>query len=121
MTSFFNHPKLKERRRQLRSEQTDSEKTLWKSLKNKQLEGFRFLRQFSVGPYILDFYCPEKRLGVEVDGGHHAEIKSEEYDVNRSEVLKMYNIKILRFWNNEVLNNVSGVLEEIFRELSNPS
>ncbi len=119
MPSFFNHPKLKERRRNLRTEQTESEKALWAKLRKQQMNGLRFLRQFSIGPYILDFYCPEKRLGIELDGGHHAEEKTKEYDFNRDVFLKSCDIKMLRFWNSEVQRNLEGVLEEIVRGVSN--
>lgn len=121
MSQFFNHPKLQERRRSLRLHQTEFEMILWKRLRKKQLLGFRFLRQFSIGPYILDFYCPDKKMGIELDGGQHAQEDAKAYDANRDFFLRTYNIKMLRFWNSEIGQNIEGVLEKIVSELSNPS
>ena len=67
----FNWPSAKTRRRSLRKSSTDAERKLWSKLRNKQLAGLKFFRQYSVGPYILDFYCPTLRLDIEADGGQH--------------------------------------------------
>ena len=79
----------------------------------RQLHGLKFFRQYSVGPYILDFFCPEIKLAVELDGGQHNEPESREYDAARSEYLRDHGIDVLRFWNNEVLLDVQGVLARI--------
>jgi len=70
----FNIKSLKDRRRELRSNQTEFEKILWTSLRGRKLNGFKFHRQYSIGPYIVDFYCPFIRLAIEIDGGHHTSI-----------------------------------------------
>ena len=73
----YNDPKLKSRRKELRRNETKEEKLLWENLRRKKL-GVKFNRQYSVGPYVLDFYCVEKRLGLELDGAHH--LKDKDYD-----------------------------------------
>ncbi len=102
---------------------TEAEKYLWRKLRNKQVLGFRFLRQYSVGSYVLDFYCPKVRLAIELDGGQHNEAEAQAYDRRREMFLKSKNISVIRFWNNDVLKNINGVLEVIARKLkeSNPS
>ena len=110
----YNDPKLKPRRKELRHNETKEEKLLWANLRRKKLN-FKFTRQYSVGPYILDFYCVEKRLGIELDGFHHLENK--DYDKERDEYLLFNDIRILRFWNREVSANMDKVLERIKIEL----
>src|SRR3989344_9347956 len=110
----YNDPKLKPRRKELRRDETPEEKALWDKLRRKNL-GHKFSRQYSAGPYILDFYCPEKRLAIELDGSHHLENK--DYDVERDEYLLLNDIKVLRFWNREVNVNIDKVLERIKVEL----
>jgi len=95
----------------LRTKSTDVERFLWRRLQAKQLEGLKFRRQQPIGKYIVDFVCFEKKIIVEVDGGQHsAEI---EKDKERDEWLHKQGFKVLRFWNNEVLINIQGVLEMI--------
>jgi len=116
MTLIYNLSYLINKRRALRHGQTDAERKLWSRLRRRQLHGVRFRRQFSVGLYILDFYSPEKRLAIEVDGGHHLDQKT--YDDQRTQYLGSFNIRVLRFWNSEVLMNIDGVLERIEQELN---
>jgi len=94
----------------LRKSQTDAEKLLWKHLRAKQMEGLKFRRQQPIGNYVIDFICLEKSLVIEVDGGQHADNKKDE---ERDAWLKSEGFKVLRFWNNEVLTNMKGVLEVI--------
>ncbi|MFA5932195.1 MAG: DUF559 domain-containing protein [Candidatus Paceibacterota bacterium] len=110
----YNDPKLKSRRKELRHNETKEEKFLWTSLRRKNLN-FKFTRQYSVGPYILDFYCVEKRLAIELDGFHHLENK--DYDKERDDYLLLNDIKVLRFWNSEISVNMDKVLEKIKNEL----
>lgn len=84
---------------------------MWPHLKNKQL-GFRFRRQAGIGKYIVDFYCPEKKLIVELDGSQHVEEKLQ-YDKDRELFLNSQGLKVLRIWNNEIREKSSGVVEEI--------
>ncbi|GBD98564.1 hypothetical protein BMS3Abin07_00584 [bacterium BMS3Abin07] len=94
----------------LRKMQTDAERLLWKHLRAKQVEGLKFRRQQPIGNYVVDFICLEKSLVIEVDGGQHAGNKKDE---ERDAWLKSEGFKVLRFWNNEVLNNMEGVSEMI--------
>ena len=86
---------------------------LWSKLRARQVHDLKFYRQFSVGPYILDFFCPEIKLAVELDGGQHAEDENKEYDEMRTDYLKGTGIVVLRFWNNEAIQNIEGVLQVI--------
>ncbi|MDO8444779.1 MAG: endonuclease domain-containing protein [Deltaproteobacteria bacterium] len=108
-----NNLKLKERRRELRRNQTEAEKLLWARLRNKQIHGIKFFRQFSIGAYVLDFYSPTIKLAVELDGGQHAEKDAQAYDEVRSDYLKAQGIEVMRFWNNDVMQNMEGVLQRI--------
>lgn len=115
---FYDNAKnLKPFRKSLRKNATDAERKLWSKLRNKQLMGFKFHRQYSIQQYILDFYCPEKRLAIELDGSHHAEDKTREYDEGRTKELQAHSIKVLRFWNSEVTSNINAVIETIVVEL----
>jgi len=105
--------------RNLRKRFTDAEKLLWRYLRAKQVEGFKFRRQQPIGNYIVDFVCFEKGVVIEVDGGQHA--VEREKDKERDKWLKGQDLKVLRFWNNEVLTNTGGVLEVIREQcLSHP-
>jgi len=99
--------------RKLRQQQTEAEKALWIKLRKRQLEGIKFRRQQAIGPYIVDFVSFEKKLVIEIDGGQHNEEKIRERDEGRTMWLKENGYQVLRFWNNEVLKNVEGVLERI--------
>ena len=113
MSFLRNDPALKERRRELRRDQTDAERTFWARVRNRQFFGMRFFRQYSVGPYILDFYCPALKLAVELDGGQHNQPDGREYDKARSDYLNAHGIEVIRFWNNEVLRELEGVLARL--------
>jgi very-short-patch-repair endonuclease len=105
-----NHPELKTFRRQLRNELTPAEAKLWDYLKGKKLEGRKFRRQHSVGPFILDFYCPAERLGIELDGQPHFHPAAREYDRERDIFLEFYGICVLRFENHTIFNRPEYVL-----------
>ena len=102
----------------LRTKQTDTEKSLWHALRNRQLSSFKFRRQFTFPPYIVDFVCLETRLVVEVDGGQHA--TNQAYDAERTRFLLNQGYRVLRFWNNEVMSNLEGVLNTILKALQTP-
>jgi very-short-patch-repair endonuclease len=112
---------LKQRRRELRRNQTEAEKTFWDHVRNRQFYGMRFFRQYSIGPYILDFYCPTMKLAVELDGGQHNQYDSKEYDTVRSEYLKAQGIEVMRFWNHEVLIDTGGVLIRLAERVTPPN
>jgi len=102
-----------EKCRDLRKNQTDAEKKLWAVLRNGQMAGTKFRRQFSVGRYILDFYSPKWRVGIEADGGGHYEDRENQRDKLRTKELSILGIEMLRFNNLEILNNIEGVCEVI--------
>ena len=118
MSLIYNITKFKERRQELRQKQTEAEKALWKRLRNKGFFGVKFFRQFSVGAYVVDFYCPTYKLAIELDGGQHANEENKEYDDVRTEYLISMRIDVIRFWNNEVIQNMEGVLKEIEKKLN---
>jgi very-short-patch-repair endonuclease len=101
--------------RRLRRDSTQAEQKLWRYLRARSLAGFKFVRQKPIGPYIADFVCPEKRLVIEVDGGQHAD---NNRDAVRDRWLAEHCYRVLRFWNNEVLENIEGVWDTIFAAAS---
>ena len=118
---LFNKTQLKKFRKRLRNNLTAAEAFLWKHLKNKQLHGRRFRRQFGVGNYILDFYCPAEKLVVELDGDSHYSEKGIARDLKRDKFLNSLGIKVIRFENCEVFDNIEGVLEIIKNKFSRDS
>ncbi|MCK4225060.1 MAG: endonuclease domain-containing protein [candidate division Zixibacteria bacterium] len=113
MTQIYNKASEKEKRRLLRKNMPKAEVIMWSKLKQKQLLGYRFRRQYSVGSYVIDFFCPELKLAVEVDGTSHFKDGAEYYDRNRQESIEQLGIKFLRFNNAQVYKNLNGVLEVI--------
>jgi len=101
--------------RALRKGSTDAERKLWSLLRNRQLEGFKFRRQYTVGQYIADFICTEKGLIVEVDGGQH--VDNREQDAERTQWLVSQGYKVIRFWNDQVLKEPMAICEEVLRVL----
>ncbi len=97
--------------RKLRKHQTDAERVLWQYLRNRRLAGRKFRRQYPMAPYVVDFVCIEKALIIELDGGQHAE--RQEADRRRTDFLEQQGYRVIRFWNDEVLKNLEGVLEII--------
>lgn len=95
----------------LRKNQTDAEKKIWDLLKNRQLLGVKFRRQFPIDKYILDFYSPEYKVGIEIDGGQHYENEGMIKDEIRARDLVKCGVQILRFNNLDVLKNIEGVYE----------
>ena len=110
---YSNHPVTKEYRQILRRTTTPTENMLWRRLKGKQLDGLRFRQQHGYGPYVLDFYCPSLRLCIELDGNIHDEEQVRLKDEERTEFLLEQIIHVLRFRNEDVENDVEGVLERI--------
>ena len=106
-------PEIEAAARRLRNNLTPAEALLWSALRNKQLEGLRFRCQHPVGSFILDFYCPACKLAIEVDGDIHD--RTAEYDNERSIKLAQYGYRVLRFSNEQVMNNLPQVLSEIKR------
>src|SRR5215213_7565088 len=99
--------------RNLRRRSTDAEQRLWHHLRSRQLEGAKFVRQFPIGPHIADFACRDAHFAIELDGGQH----SPEVDAPRTTLIEAFGYRIMRFWNNDVLQNTEGLLEAIRQEL----
>ena len=99
--------------RSLRQKQTDAELFLWAKLREIRVPGIKFHRQHPIGNYIVDFISIKLNLIVEVDGSQHSEIKNQAYDSKRTAWLEQQGFQVLRFWDNEVLNNIEGVFEKI--------
>lgn len=106
---------LNERARALRKNSTEAENKIWDLVRNRRLNGVKFTRQYIIEPYIVDFICREKKFIIELDGSHHVDTMI--YDQERTEYLEAKGYKVLRFWNNEILNNIDSVLEKILQSL----
>jgi very-short-patch-repair endonuclease len=109
---------LKLNRKELRKKLTPAEARLWKYIKGNSL-GYKFRRQHSFGNYILDFYCPDRLLAIELDGSPHDTEQGFSKDREREEYLKAYSIEVIRFENKDVIKNLEGVLTEIQKHLAN--
>jgi len=118
---LYNNPSRKQDRRRLRKDATDAERKLWSILRNRQMSDVKFFRQYGIGSYVLDFYCPERRLAIELDGGQHADVRGQEHDAKRDTYLRELNIRVLRFWNNDVLQNIEAIGQKIEEEVSRRS
>src|SRR5215510_1877441 len=101
--------------RRLRRQQTDAERILWFRLRNRRLGGWKFRRQMSLNGFVVDFCCPDARLVIELDGGQHGSRTKEDEDRTRD--LEANGYLVLRFWNNDVMRNLDGVLEAILSTL----
>ena len=106
---------LRDARKQLRKDITLEEELLWYKLWRKNI-GYRFHRQHSIGNFIADFFCAEKRLIIELDGRQH--LDNKEYDKERTDYFESLGIKVIRFWNNEIRDDLNGVVLKIKKELS---
>jgi very-short-patch-repair endonuclease len=113
MQIIHNSKVMNNHRRKLRRTQTKEEDLLWQRLRNRRLNNLKFTRQHSILGYIADFYCAEKRLVVELDGSHHYSQVGVEYDKVRSKIFEAVNVKVLRFKNEEIKNDIKSVLERI--------
>jgi very-short-patch-repair endonuclease len=109
-------PKIQRRAAELRRNQTEAEAKLWAHLRAHQAIGVHFRRQHAIGNYIVDFCAPRRKLIVEVDGGQHLE--QEEYDVERTRFLESLGYTVLRFWNNDIMKDIEGVVRVILDTLN---
>ena len=117
MTEIFNRRELKSRRQELRKNMPPAEVILWQRLRGRQLLACKFRRQHSVGPYVLDFYCPALRLAIELDGDSHFREGAARKDRDRDEYIGGLGIRVLRYLNTDVYDNLDGVLEVLVREI----
>ena len=99
--------------RKLRANQTDAESRLWHHLRGRRLEGEKFVRQFQIDDYVADFACRTARLAIELDGGQHDPLR----DAARTAIIENYGYRVLRFWNNDLLQDTDSVLEAVRHEL----
>ena len=113
MTEVFNRKAEKEKRRILRNEATKAEKIIWDRIRNKKINGKKFRRQVSIGPYIVDFYSPELKLIIEIDGDTHNTSDAKEYDEYRDSYMNSLGLNIVRYTNYEVFNNIDKLINEI--------
>lgn len=112
-------PKTQWRAGKLRAKQTLPEELLWARIRAHRFQGVSFRRQHAIGPYIVDFYAPSEKLVIELDGSQH--LDQGVYDAQRSAYLQAKGCRVLRFWNNDILNNLENVLAEIASQLSHDS
>ena len=110
MTEIFNKKSQTIKRRILRNNMTRPELLLWTKLKNKQMDGYRFRRQFSIGRYVADFYCPELKLVIEIDGPNHNTKENIEYDRERDLFMHSLDINIIRISNSQILDNIDEAI-----------
>lgn len=118
MAKIYNAPSQKQRRKTLRRTMPSAEIILWSRLNRRQLLGYKFRRQYSVYSYVLDFYCPERRLAIELDGDGHFVGRAIEYDQARQTTIEGLGITFVRFTNHEVFHNLNGVLETIVTRIN---
>ena len=115
---YYNaNEQILDRAKELRNAETNAEKLLWEKLRAKKINGFKFRRQHAIERFIADFYCHKAKLVVEVDGGIHKNLEIEERDKNRAAEIQKYDVKIIRFSNEEIFNNMEKVIEKIKMEL----
>ena len=108
-------------KRRLRSNMTGQETRLWSRLRARQLQGLKFRRQHGIGPYIVDFYCPEQSLVIEVDGDSHADADQIVKDQLRDRYFQSLGLRVIRYINDDILKNLDGVLEDLAERLSSGS
>jgi very-short-patch-repair endonuclease len=113
MSKIFNQEQQKENRKTLRNDMPIAERMLWMELRSKRLDGFKFRRQFGIANYIVDFYCPSAQVVIEIDGDSHYEIGVQKKDALRQSFIESLGIKVLRFTNTEVRENMEYLLEKI--------
>ncbi len=117
MTQLYNRASEKEKRQKLRNNMTKAEKMLWDKIKGKQIESCKFRRQYSVAQFIIDFYCPELKLAIEIDGESHFQEDAVKYDQERQIFIESAGIIFLRFTNNEVFEKLNSILEIITEKI----
>lgn len=123
MGKIYNRQVDNEKRKKLRNNMTKAEAILWREIKNRKILGFKFRRQFGIGAYVVDFYCTELKLAIEVDGATHQTDDEKEYDKARELEISQLDIQFIRFTNPEIYDDLDNVLEKIkakIEELINP-
>jgi very-short-patch-repair endonuclease len=108
-------------KRRLRSNMTGPEARLWSRLRARQLQGLKFRRQHGIGPYIVDFYCPEQSLVIEVDGNSHADADQVVKDKQREQYLQSLGLRVIRYINDDIVKNLGGILDDLAERISSRS
>jgi len=111
------NPRFRTLRSKLRSQMTSPEQVMWTHLRSKQFNSLKFRRQHGIGDFIVDFYCPEKHVVIEIDGDTHAEEKQIQLDKIRESYLKSLGVRIIRYCNYDIMTNIEGVLEDLWKKL----
>jgi very-short-patch-repair endonuclease len=114
MSVVFNNKAYTARRKALRRSLSKSEAVMWIHLSRKQINGFKFRRQYSVNQYVIDFYCPRLKLTIEIDGDSHYGSLSQKYDNERQKYIESFGIQFLRFTNDDICTNLDSVLQMIY-------
>ena len=117
---YYNPHNLKNAK-EMRSNMTPAETKMWRILRGKRFQDLKFKRQVLIGNYIVDFLCENKKIIIEIDGGQHNKELNIQSDKNRTRYLENNGYKVLRFWNDDVMKNIDGVMEVIFREVKEGS
>jgi type I restriction enzyme M protein len=112
------HPELLAFARELRQRHTDAERRIWAILRGRRFLGLKFRRQHPLAPYVLDFYCHEKKLAIELDGGQHNTTAGRAKDERRTRAINQQGIRVIRFWDHDVLQDTEAVLEAIYRAVT---
>ena len=123
MTKHYNKKNEKDKRRKLRQSSTYAEKIVWMNLRNRQMAGYKFKRQYSVDKYVIDFYCPELKFAIEVDGISHHSTAKKIYDKKRQKYLESFGIKFIRITDEELSGNSNKAFDRIenaMKEFSKP-
>jgi very-short-patch-repair endonuclease len=118
MTKHFNKRKELEKRRKLRKEETYVEKIVWLHLRDRQILGYKFRRQYSVDNFVIDFYCPELKLAIELDGDVHEIPEQKDYDKVRQKYLETFGIKFIRIKNEDFLSNPNKAFNKIEKKIT---
>lgn len=120
MGKFFNQELQNSIRRMLRNRMTHAEKILWYYLRKENINGYKFRRQYGIGPYVVDFYCPSEKLAVEVDGDSHYQDGVGVHDIARQRFIEQQGIRVIRFTDNDVRESIAAVIEKIEKSLDPP-
>ena len=114
MSIVFNNKAYRARRKAFRRSLSKAEAVMWIYLSRRQMNGLKFRRQYGVDQYVIDFYCPKIKLAIEIDGDSHYYSAAQKYDTERQKYIESYGIHFLRFTNNEIYDNLDGVLQMIY-------
>ena len=117
MAEHYNKSAMKQRRKTLRKNLSKAEAIMWNHLSRRQMNGYKFRRQHSVDQYVIDFYCPELKLAIEIDGDSHFMSGAEVQDKIRQEYIESFGIKFLRFTNEDVYKNIDGVCQTVYNKI----